>query len=76
MGTFFSPVTETSVARTFSCEHIEFFTKERVVRRDFVNGASPVDRAHMKKLQSAGSQVRRISYNDLDTLSFLLFSFP
>ena len=46
------------------------------MRRDFGNGASLVDRAHMKKLQSAGAQVRRISYNDLDTLSFVLFSFP
>ena len=33
----------------FSCEHIEFFTKERVARRDLGNRASPVDRAHMKR---------------------------
>ena len=29
-------------------EHIEYFTKDLEVRRDFANGASPVNRAHMK----------------------------
>ena len=53
MGKITSPVTEISVtwpARAgFSYEHIEFFTKERVARRDFGNRASLVDRAHMKR---------------------------
>ena len=33
----------------FSYEHIEFFTKERLARRDLGTRASPVDRAHMKR---------------------------
>ena len=46
----FVPVTglECSYVNIFSYEHIKFFTKERVARRDLGNRASPVDRAHMK----------------------------
>ena len=33
----------------FSDEHMELFTKERVVGRDLGNRASPVNRAHMKR---------------------------
>ena len=32
-----------------SYEHIENFTKDLEVRRDLGNGASPVNRAHMKR---------------------------
>ena len=61
MGKISSSVTEISVAKTeiysvgnpgqltFSYEHIEFFLKKRVTRRDLGNRASPVDRAHMKR---------------------------
>ena len=39
-----------SVQPALSYEHIEIFVKKRVTRRDLENRASPVDRAHMKRL--------------------------
>ena len=35
--------------RDWTNEHIDSFTKKRVARRDLVNRASPVDRAHTKR---------------------------
>ena len=49
-GKIFIPVTEISVAKT-SYEHFDIFTKKRVARRDLGNRASPVDRAHMKRVK-------------------------
>ena len=60
MGNISSPVTDIPVGKTeirkpglssFSCERIEMFTKEIVVRRDLGIRASPVNQAHMKRLQ-------------------------
>ena len=49
-GKISSPLTEISGTEPalLSYEHIENFTKDLEVKRDFGNGASPVNRAHMK----------------------------
>ena len=49
------PRTNPASGQSFSYEHIEFFTKERVARRDFGNRASPIDRAHMKRPYSTSA---------------------